>query len=656
MPAHQPMKVATCACWLLLAAAPSAAIIAPDGRITATTSIRERRPHQLTPALQLRGGNVLNIVRERATRVLKERARRDDHRTVVCAARAVFGIWLLFQPAKHWGVTEEPVGRAVMQLFFSAHFYLRLVWLLMTKSDFFDVPRSRDGKLRKRGVSALILLQSLLIAQWAGWAHTEQPMVMRALPSGMALGVVTARTCTAVFDYTDSTIRETMRLVNAKRKILQNKKKIEKQIQFETDKEARAELKAVMEAAAAAQRAVEKTLQARSKAQEAARRAAAKRVSVQLIRTAIAVCTTTISMRCATDGHFPLEKSVLRRLHVAKPPSPENIALYAPCVVGAFELAQSFREICHINEFLISRVKISLFSLAIKSINPVIAFARLLAKGVQRAWNAITDYERRLEVRFFGDEHYLLHYFEARADSVSSAVSTVREAVSNVHVGNASVGKGLASLVDPTVEAAKQVGKLGVKAFHWLQGYRKWLQWGALARRLIQRSRFIRLCVCAQPPRVCLLSLCARSLAVQKQIKKFIKDTQYDLWPWALAIAGFKVQCGELKLRGVPGYLGKIGAAPVRAVAKLSSASFRLALRLVQVVVSRPALRFARAIGRGVHGVATGRGQASAEAAAALTAAAAADVAAEAGKEVVDVVWEEANAILSGLFELVDGK
>ena len=56
------------------------------------------------------------------------------------------------------------MGRAVMQLFFSAHFYLRLLWLLMTKSDFFDVPRSRDGKLRKRGVSALILLQSFLIA------------------------------------------------------------------------------------------------------------------------------------------------------------------------------------------------------------------------------------------------------------------------------------------------------------------------------------------------------------------------------------------------------------------------------------------------------------------------------------------------------------
>ena len=77
---------------------------------------------------------------------------------------------------------------ATAQLFFAAHFYLRLFWLLVVRSDFFSVPRSRKGKMQKRAVSGAILVASMFAARWVGWTHEDAPMLRRALPSGLALG------------------------------------------------------------------------------------------------------------------------------------------------------------------------------------------------------------------------------------------------------------------------------------------------------------------------------------------------------------------------------------------------------------------------------------------------------------------------------------
>ena len=94
----------------------------------------------------------------------------------------------MFQPLKHMGFVTQPVGRAVMQLFFVSHFYLRLGWLLVNERDFYGIPRSWRGKMRKRAVSSIILAGCLVASQHVGWARDDLPMLRRALPSGLALG------------------------------------------------------------------------------------------------------------------------------------------------------------------------------------------------------------------------------------------------------------------------------------------------------------------------------------------------------------------------------------------------------------------------------------------------------------------------------------
>ena len=84
---------------------------------------------------------------------------------------------------KHAGLAEQPVGRAVFQLFFASHFYLRLCWLLCARSDFFSVPRSRSGKLKKRAVSTALLGLSLFLSRYIGWVHEDASTLRRALPA-----------------------------------------------------------------------------------------------------------------------------------------------------------------------------------------------------------------------------------------------------------------------------------------------------------------------------------------------------------------------------------------------------------------------------------------------------------------------------------------
>ena len=145
---------------------------------------------------------MVNIVK-RAERAAHEQERRDDMRSTVCISRAIVGLFFVFQPLKLIHLVEQPVGRAVSQLFFVSHFYLRLGWLLLTngRQDFFGVPPTRRGKMKKRAVSSVILVGCIAASQHVGWAREDLPTVRRALPSGLALGVVVARTVTSLFDY-----------------------------------------------------------------------------------------------------------------------------------------------------------------------------------------------------------------------------------------------------------------------------------------------------------------------------------------------------------------------------------------------------------------------------------------------------------------------
>merc|ERR1712087_445774 len=71
---------------------------------------RKGAEKQLTELRRLRGGNVIRIASEQVKNAIQHNARRDDHRSVVCGGRAALGLWLLFQPLKHTGLIERPLG------------------------------------------------------------------------------------------------------------------------------------------------------------------------------------------------------------------------------------------------------------------------------------------------------------------------------------------------------------------------------------------------------------------------------------------------------------------------------------------------------------------------------------------------------------------
>ena len=57
----------------------------------------------------------------------------------------------------------------------------------------------------------------------------------------------------------------------------------------------------------------------------------------------------------------------------------------------------------------------------------------------------------------------------------------------------------------------------------------------------------------------------------KERVKRFVKDTHHDLWPWVVGRAGYLVQCGELTLIGVPKYLLNMTSAPVLYVTVLAA-------------------------------------------------------------------------------------
>ena len=250
---------------------------APEGRLAARAP--ERR------LMTLRGGNaVINIVKGQAEQAIREQERRDDLRSLICLSRATVGLFFVFQPLKHMGFVKQPVGRAVMQLFFVSHFYLRLCWLVVNGRDFFGIPRSWRGKLRKRAVSSAILAGCIVASRHVGWAREDLPIIRRALPSGLALGVVVARTATSLFDYASSEIRERLHIVAAKRAIFQPEhadvfidihEKLNEHLQSEEER-------ALNEAAKEARAAVERAIKRKSALQERARKKRANKRALQV--------------------------------------------------------------------------------------------------------------------------------------------------------------------------------------------------------------------------------------------------------------------------------------------------------------------------------------------------------------------------------------
>jgi hypothetical protein len=143
-------------------------------------------------------------------------------------------------------------------------------------------------------VSSGILVGCLTASRYVGWAQEDLPIIRRALPSGLALGVVVARTATNLFDYVTSEIRERLYIASAKRAIFQPDHAdvfIDVQEKF-TEAWHTEEERALNEAAKEARSAVERTIRRKSALQEEARR---QRANKRVLQVAHASLTCTVA-------------------------------------------------------------------------------------------------------------------------------------------------------------------------------------------------------------------------------------------------------------------------------------------------------------------------------------------------------------------------
>jgi len=485
----------------------------------------------LHAGLRLRGGNVVQLLTKQAAHQMKLQARRDIVLTSVCLGRMAIGLGLVFQPLVLMGKVQSPLGRATFQLFFSSQFYLRLVSLLAGQGDFFDTPKTVRGRIEKRGIQAGFWAASACAAHfWVGYVHEDFSPLRRALPLGLSLGVVVARTATSLYDYASNQVRERLRVVAAKRQLFvqhglayQLREMMERTELASLDPEE----VALNEAADAAVMAVEKAIGSKTSAQLAARKALGQKLDVQLVRTAIAVFTTATGLKYATDGRlpWPLEGLVFKLAGQPYPPadpsaplplpSVTTLALYVPALVGAFEMSQGLTELLHLNEYYVEQVKVRGLVFALKYlVNPVLYVMRTAISGFTALTRLLGRARDALKHRLRGTGPKV---------KLTGAKKTPTQSLKVKSLASAKPEKNIIE----RILSAKKLMSLGK-------------------------------------------TYTAAVQAVQRQVQGVLQETKQDIWPWFFAAAGYQVQTGALSIRDVPGFLGRLSAAPVVAIAQLS--------------------------------------------------------------------------------------
>ena len=97
--------------------------------------------------------------------------------------------------------------------------------------------------------------------------------------------------------------------------------------------------------------AVAKTITKESIAAERAKEAHGLSLKIQVARTLIAVAFTVGGLRTIQTGVWPLPP-----VWAARAPPPSVLALYAPAVVGAFELTAGIGDLCYIHKYQLDRL------------------------------------------------------------------------------------------------------------------------------------------------------------------------------------------------------------------------------------------------------------------------------------------------------------
>ena len=210
------------------------------------------------------------------------------------------------------------------------------------------------------------------------------------------------------------------------------------------------------------------------------------------------------------------------------------------------QFSQALRELAHINAYQISNAKLFLITKALNWVSHVL-------RAVRDAGRKIGSLVMRAEKAMFGEEFVLLEYYTKYTTGFKESAAGVRTA----------------SVLSVLKAKLLPVGRVLMRIVFLARGYRKLIKW------------------------------------LQKQVKGLLKDTQHDLWPWALALAGLRLQLGSLPLRRVPGYTLRLTAYPVVAVSKFMGLALLVGWRRVRRLCLRPVLagvglvsRNARALAR----------------------------------------------------------
>lgn len=345
----------------------AAAAVGGAARITKT-------PPPLPRSLHVRGGGIFGQVARDAIEASSIKERTDIVATPLAATRTAVGALLLFRPT---GATAAfgPQGVAAFQLFYVSHFYLRLAVKAVAKVDFFERAKTPQLLWTKRATSASIAALSCA-------AVLKIPEPTRLAP-GLAWGVLVARSATSVFDHATAEIIERLRIGQATREILSPEHAFpgEEELHdlFSLDPHHH-HRKSVKDAAESARKAVAATITRESVAAERARHAHGLSLKIQIARTLIAVVFTAGGLRAVSTGVWPLPV-----YWASRAPPPSVLALYAPAVVGAFELTAGIGDLAYVHKYQLERLALKSVGFVGRHSDLILGPAVALVTGVQKA-------------------------------------------------------------------------------------------------------------------------------------------------------------------------------------------------------------------------------------------------------------------------------
>ena len=458
----------------------------------AGAAARLTKPKPL-PALTVRGGGIFGRVARDAIEASAIQERTDAIATPLAATRTAVGALLLFRPP---GATAAfgPRGVAAFQIFYVSHFYLRLAVKAVVKVDFFERAKTPQTLWAKRATSA-----SIGAACAAAVMKVPEPS---KLAPGLAWGVLVARSATSIFDHATAELIERLRIGQATREILSpehrfpGEEELHDLLSLDPHHHHR---KSVKDAAESARQAVAKTITKESIAAERAKEAHGLSLKIQVARTLIAVAFTVGGLRTIQTGVWPLPP-----VWAARAPPPSVLALYAPAVVGAFELTAGIGDLCYIHKYQIDRLALRGVAFVGRHSDLILGPAVNLVSGLQSAASDAAKTAHKI--------------FPRRPKKKKSRRSD----------GPSTLAKTTKIILTPILYVKRALG-LGARYY----------------------SRGVKFS--------------------KERVKRFVKDTHHDLWPWVVGRAGYLVQCGELTLIGVPKYLLNMASAPVLYVTVLAA-------------------------------------------------------------------------------------